>query len=140
MRILQRNATDEQILAAVAEWTELLVNGDVEAANAFLMHESEAPFWTPALIRDAITNYGSFEPRADRRQFWVTSPRTATGKTPRQEVTRHPTHPGRESNYVAEVWFDLPLNGTWSDVAATFLVKEIDRGLVFELDDIEGPK
>lgn len=42
-------------------------------------------------------------------------------------------------NYVAEVWYDLPVNGSWSDLAAIFLVKEIDRGLVLALDDIEGP-
>jgi len=37
---------------------------------------------------------------------------------------------------VGQVWFDLPLNGVWSDLTATFDIKLDGEALYLELDDI----
>ena len=34
------------------------------------------------------------------------------------------------------VWFDLPLNGNWSDLTALLNFRTVDEALVLELDDI----
>jgi hypothetical protein len=43
--------------------------------------------------------------------------------------------PGVPEGYM---WFDLPLNGYWSDLTATLELLMVDQQLVFELTAIEG--
>ena len=39
-------------------------------------------------------------------------------------------------NFVGHVDFDLPLNGEWSDVTATFNIREVEDAWVLCLEDI----
>jgi len=54
--------------------------------------------------------------------------------TPRHEVERFdsPTPAGD----IGEVWFDLPLNGVWSDLTATFAIYPLEDKIVLALNQI----
>jgi hypothetical protein len=56
------------------------------------------------------------------------------GPRPRHKVDRYER--GAPSGAVAEVWFDLPLNGEWSDLTATFGVHRAGDDLVLCLQEI----
>ncbi len=51
------------------------------------------------------------------------------GPVPRHEVDRD----GADRGFI---WFDLPLNGEWSDLTATFWFMPSDDGTVIALDDL----
>ena len=126
MRIMPLNANDAQILEVVREWVELLAAEQYVRALEFV---DPGQAWTPALLRSVISNYGSVEPRKDGATFRVTSIGDAKGgPAPRHEVDRQ--------GGKVTVWFDLPLNGQWSDLTATFQVLEANGGLALVLDDV----
>jgi hypothetical protein len=81
------------------------------------------------LLRTVVTNYGSVEPTRDGTTYRVTPLGTARGgPVPRHRVDRDGDR--------IRVWFDLPLNGEWSDLTATFDVVRRDQGLSLVLDDV----
>jgi hypothetical protein len=126
MRTLPLHATDDEILEVARDVADLLATDRYDDALKLVDARGH---WTPALLRSVIRNYGSVEPRADGSAFRVTSLRDARGgPSPRHEVDRQ-----RGSVYV---WFDLPLNGEWSDLTATFEATERDGGLILVLDDV----
>ena len=75
-------------------------------------------------------NYGNIDPIHDGWVYKVTPLHSASGgPKPRHEVDR--CDDGR-----AFVWFDLPLNGQWSDLTALFDVIPKDDGLHVVLDQV----
>lgn len=129
---LSENASDEEILQAIRQWAGLLAAGDYDAAFSLTLHGPEDP-WTPELMRTVVSNYGSIDPRPDGRAFRVTPLETASGgPTPRHEITRFAPCEG----LVGSAWFDLPLDGEWSDLTATFELRKVDQHLVLLLEDI----
>lgn len=126
LTILPENASDAEILNAVRAWAALLAAE--EYAAAFALVECR-PHWTPELLRTVIRNYGFVEPMGDGSTYRVTPLESASGgPTPLHEVDRSD---GRIS-----VWFDLPLNGEWSDLTATFDLEPRDGKLALVLDHI----
>jgi hypothetical protein len=129
---LPGDPSDDELLEAIREWVGLLAEEDYEAAAAYL-YEPEPDrlgAWTPQLIETVIRNYGSIDPMPDGRIFRVTPLVEATGgPSPRHEVDRQ----GAGAGFI---WFDLPLNGTWSDLTATFTFQPINGGTVIVLDDL----
>src|SRR5688572_9330202 len=102
--LLPPDASDSQILDAVRAWADALAREDYAGALALV---GARPDWTPRLLRDLITNYGSVEPMRDGTTYRVTPLNVAHGgPAPRHEVTRDGDR----------IWvsFDLPLNGEWS--------------------------
>lgn len=85
--------------------------------------------WTPQLLRTVITNYGSVEPMRDGSTYRVTPIGTAHGGTP-------PRHEVDRDGDCISVWFDLPPNGEWSDLTATFDVVRRGSRLRLVLDDV----
>lgn len=79
-------------------------------------------------MKTVISNYGSPEPREDGKTFRVTPLVMAVGES-RYEIDWYDTNRG-------EVFFDLPLNGEWSDLSAILDFKVSDDVLVFQLNDI----
>jgi hypothetical protein len=137
MKRLSRNASDEDILDGVREWVALLAEERYAEAHAFIAYGADlAQHWTPTLLMTVIRNCGSVEARSDGRTFRVTPLADATGgPTPCHDVHRFDAD-DRDEHYLGIVWFDLPLNGEWSDLTATFDLA-IDGGeIVLELDDI----
>ncbi len=129
MKQLSLDADDATILAAVRDWVALLVEERYREAYDYLSH-AWGDQWSPQLIETVIHNYGSVEPLQDGTTYRVTPLDTATGgPAPRHEVDRFDDARGH-------VWFDLPLNGQWSDVTATLYVNRSDDTLVLILDDI----
>jgi hypothetical protein len=125
-------ATDDEVLAAVREWAALLAAERYDEAYDFLAH-APGEHWTPALLRAVVENYGSPAPRRDGRRVQVTPIETAGGgPAPRHEVDREAVSPDE----VASVWFDLPLNGEWSDLTALLSVRADGDALVLRLDDL----
>ena len=132
MKRLPLDASDEDLLHAIREWAGLLAADDYEGAAAYLYepHPGRLGAWTPRLIETVVRNYGSIEPMPDGRTFRVTPLAAATGgPSPRHEVDRN----GADTGFI---WFDLPLNGAWSDLTATFTFLPADGSIVIVLDDL----
>jgi hypothetical protein len=72
------------------------------------------------------------EPHPSGQRFAVTDRLSAAGQPASREVTREYIPPGA----VAWVRHDLPLNGEWSDLTATFRVERGVAGLDLILMDI----
>ena len=124
--LLPPDASDSQILDAVRAWADALAAEDYAGALALV---DARPHWTAELLRTVITNYGSVEPNRDGTTYRVTSLGGARGgPEPRHEVDR-------DGDRIS-VWFDLPLNGAWSDLTATFDVIRRDGGMSLVLDDV----
>lgn len=90
--------------------------------------------WTPKLVREVIEGYGLPDPRPEG-PYKITPLKSAGGElSPRHEVERFdsPTPAGD----IGEVWFDLPLNGEWSDLTATFAVYPLEDKIVLALNEI----
>ena len=132
MKRLSLGASEEELLDAIRDWAGLLASEDYEGAAAYLYEpQPDRPgAWTPSLIRTVIRNYGSIEPMPDGRTFQVTPLAQATGgPSPRHEVDWNGTNTGF-------IWFDLPLNGAWSDLTATFTFRPVDGSILIGLDDL----
>jgi hypothetical protein len=128
---LRVQATDEEILVAVEAWIDDLARGDYVAAFARTEHDAYYA-WTPELIEAVINGYGLAEPLRRGVKFTVTPRADARGRPHYREVDRDVA---RDST-IAEVWYDLPINGEWSDLTATFRVDRKDLALTLVLQEI----
>jgi len=109
--------TDAEIIAVVEAWVDDLAREDYNSAYSRTDHD---PYygWTPSLIRAVVEGYGLPEPHRSGEVFKVTDRNTATGNPHYRTVERIEI----PDSSLAEVWYDLPLNGEWSDLTATFRV------------------
>jgi hypothetical protein len=127
------SATDQEILGAVRDWAHALAAQDYERAYGMTAHDGYHA-WSASLIRAVIEGYGLAEAHP-AGPFRVTPLEDAKGgPRPRHEVHRHER--AAPDGIVAEVWFDLPLNGEWSDLTATFAVHPVGDDLVLCLNEI----
>ncbi|MEO6458636.1 MAG: hypothetical protein ABIO92_10270, partial [Chloroflexia bacterium] len=98
--------------------------------------------WTPDILETVIRNYGSIEPTSDGETFKVTPLQQAQAPSnllPTHDVNRYGEDEIDTSDgtaLVGDVWYDLPLNGEWSDLTATFRLYQIEDGLVMALEDV----
>jgi len=130
MMTLPLDARDDDILAVVRAWAELLAEERYADALAFVDHREH---WEPALLRTVIMSYGSPAP-CEGHDHRVTPLALAGGELkPRHEVDRCDSNAGDRVGYV---WFDLPLDGEWSDLTATFDIECREGRLVLVLDDV----
>jgi hypothetical protein len=129
--MLSINSTDEEILNHIEEWVSDLAAEDYVLAYKRTKHD---PYyeWTPELIKKVINGYGLPEPHPSGETFKVTPVKEAKGETPRQEVDRGPY----DGNRFGYVYYDLPLNGEWSDLTASFRLEKQDKNLVITLEEI----
>lgn len=136
MKTLPASATDEQILQVAREWAEALARDDYQEAFDMTAHD---PYhgWTPVLMRTVVQNYGSIEPLADGSIYRVTALGTAEGgSTPRHEVNRRSADvDAHETQEIGSIWFDLPLDGEWSDLTATFEIRSNGNALHLVLNE-----
>ncbi len=142
--IVLSERTAEAVRVIVERWVGLLVGRKHEEALAMLASPRpllDAPSaetgWTPESLAQVIQNYGSVEPREDRTTFIVTPVATAMGDGPRFEVRwlEKPVGCGWGAS-IGHAHFDLPLNGAWSDLTATFDILETEEGLSLALHDV----
>ena len=83
-------------------------------------------------MRLVVQGYGLPEPHRSGDVFVVTSRASALGGPPQRVVEREIVPP----DSLAEVWYDLPLNGRWSDLTATFRVELRTNGSAVVLQEI----
>ncbi len=128
---LPTHPSDDEILAIVEQWIDDLARGDYASAYARTAHD---PYyrWTPELIRAVVTGYGSPEPHRSGTVFRVTARDAAVGHPHNRTVDREAVRPPA----FAEVWYDLPLNGEWSDLTATFRIESGVGGSTIVLQEI----
>ena len=147
MNVLPANASDEEILGLAKRWAQLLAEERYDEAIS-LTRVAEDDTYTSADLKTLISNYGSYKPTRDGSVYRVTPldsalPRSPTSPTlplrpPCHEVDRLVSDYKRVKNprYRGEVWFDLPLNGQWSDLTATFDIEAVEDGLVLVLNAV----
>ncbi len=107
--------TDSEIFTVVESWVDDLAREDYDTAYSRTEHN---PYygWTPDLIRAVIEGYGLPELHPCGEVFKVTARQFAKGKQHYRTVDRTDI----PDSSLAEVWYDLPLNGEWSDLTVTF--------------------
>jgi hypothetical protein len=130
--------TDQAVRSAIERWVGLLVEQRFEEALAMLVPSEQ---WTPELLGNVIRNYGFVEPREDGRRFSVTAPAaTPEGGDSRFEVTwlERPVRNRLDfaPDLLGHARYDLPLDGVWSDVTATFDILDLPEGAALALDDV----
>ena len=135
MIVLPYDASDEAILALVERWVDALATRDYAGAAAMLTQDGNERDWPPSLVDEVISGYEApggpspsrVTPRAAARQELTTGPSV--------EVTRW-VRPRARPEVAGTVEYDLPLNGTWSDLTAIFWIRRLPQGLALELYDI----
>lgn len=134
------NADDKTILNGVRQWIELLADERYDEAVRWLYCPAIGTRWTPSLLKSLVANYGFVEPRTDGKIYHVTSTaavKTGRDENPYQDVEWFPNDSAQVSHGVmGMVHFDLPLNGEWSDVTATFLIHKVAGKLLLQLEDM----
>lgn len=125
MVILPADADDEAILALVRQWVNLVAGDRIEAAQDLLNSEAVERDWPPNLIRELLAGYEPITP-VETAQI--------TDLIPNHSVDRLESADNPAIAGVIE--FDLPINGAWSDLTASFWIKKCPDGLILELFDI----
>jgi hypothetical protein len=137
---LALEASTAEILKAVEGWVNLLEQEDYERAYAYT-EQDEQYQWTPDLIQSVIYSYG-FQVLHSHDEFYRITPvntDSAGNRSPRQEVDFYQEpllEEAKEAAIIGQVWYDLPLNGEWSDLTATFKVVRRETYLTLELAEI----
>jgi hypothetical protein len=112
----------------------------VEAYN--LTYHDPGNQWSPAILESVINGYGLlYEPGEE--VFKVTSPNTAI-LDGRSKVYKdidllkehHTKFHLPDMDRIGHLRYDLPLNGVWSDLTATFYLLQGDDFWALELDEI----
>ncbi len=127
MELLPHNASDADLIAFADRWAMLLESEDYAAAYAFTDHDPEMK-WTPALLCEVVKAYGDAVPGQKV---------TLYGK-PTDIMQRKKVHRWKPNAYdaVGQIWYDLNIDGSASDLTATFTIIQRPDGLSIELDDI----
>jgi len=156
LKKLAADVGDEELLRAVGEWLALLAEERYQDAYDFLYHPEMPVLAVNDLsaddIRNVVTTYGWGEPHPDG-PFKVTPVETALPHEfpPHQDVHRSEQplegawdatlvqYGGTPSgaNWVGMLLFDVPLNGTWSDLTAIFKIVLYDGATVLALENID---
>jgi hypothetical protein len=134
-------ATDDELLAIVRSWIEVLAQGDYEKVFENLGYAMAWGMGAEAIRRD-IEKYRSPELYPGVTEFRVTSWRSASGGNPSPLVLVRRYKHSERLPIVATIEVDLPLNGRWSDLEADFVVTAENAsdtvGVLF-LEDICSP-
>jgi hypothetical protein len=131
---LSASASDQEFLTLVQQWVEALAREDYDAAYGMTAHNAYRN-WTPSRIKNVIEGYGIEKPHP-AGIFRVTSIKNVrVGGRPRHDVQH--LEPNQPDLAQAEVWFDLPLNGEWSDLSVTFAVYDYEGSKILCLDQLK---
>lgn len=137
---LALDATPTEILKTVEAWVKLLEQEDYQNAYAYTEHD-EYYQWTPDLIKEVIYGYGLPELHPSGEIFKITDINQASTehRKPSHEVNYYEEplpYEEKEAEIIGQVWYDLPLNGEWSDLTATFQIVRREAHLTLELAEI----
>lgn len=134
---LPLDCPDSDILATADEWTNLLAAEDYIGAFAMLSPDPRRPHVSAEWLREWIAGCGCKTPKEPPR---VTPTATATGERWRWLPSLTRTHlPPERSGPRGRLDWQLPQNGEWSDLVATFDLEERDGEIVFVLAALRVP-
>lgn len=135
MKTFPANCSDDEIRAAIVEWSECLSRGQYTDALALFLCATESMGfeWTPSTLADWISNYGCARADIDSGEY-----RTVTSLIEQPEsdrfirkaiqVDRENLYGLDPESYVGMVhYFDVPLDGEPSDLTARFNIKKLDE-------------
>ena len=139
MFTLPPSATDDELRAAVSIWFDLVASGDVAAAEDFLNSGPESLPVMEFIARvQQFTAGGKVTPAEqiaiDREHvddlsvdgdvglvcWWIPGPKS-TGKYP---------------GFIGDVLCTIPVDGAWSDLDASFYIRELDGRLSLQLRNV----
>lgn len=127
MAHLPKTASDADLISFVDDWARLLEAEDYLGAFAFTSHDPSMR-WTPALVEQAIKSYDECNPSQK-----VTVEGKPTDVAQHKEVMRWPEpRPGG----IGLIWYDLNIDGSASDLTATFSIFDGPEGLTVQLEEI----
>ncbi|MDP9076236.1 MAG: hypothetical protein M3O71_02335 [Bacteroidota bacterium] len=138
---LKLKSTDhEEIENAVILWIKLLSEEKYEEAYDLTMHD---PYyqWTPVSLKRTINGYGS-EEEIFEEEYRVTAIETAVSESVDHKVYKDirlfdtPLKHSPSFNIVGDVHYDLPLNGQWSDLIASFKILQYPDFVALQLNEI----
>jgi hypothetical protein len=136
--VLPETATDAEIIASIDAWAALMEAEDYETACS-CCDSPPGGSWTPELLRHLIKR-GVEDTHANRRVTLEGVPYVFTieGRTEvrhqRTEVERWEA--ANDGGEVAEIWYDLNVDGILSFLTATFRLVQVPEGLALRLYDI----
>ncbi|MDO1445654.1 hypothetical protein Q0590_05305 [Rhodocytophaga aerolata] len=138
--ILALNPAPIEILKAVDGWVKLLEQEDYQSAYEYTEQNTYYK-WSPKLIQAVIYGYGLPVLHANGEVYRITCSDTATedGRRPQHEINylEEPLpYEEKEAEIIGQIWYDLPLNGKWSDLTATFKIVRKNTHLTLELAEI----
>lgn len=139
MLVLSEDSTDAEILDAVRAFVELLAEEKYSDAYEQFLPASDREL-TPEVIKALIEGYGYAEPVEDNDEppLRVTSLSQMKESEPkdRQQIEWFGFHTARDPRILGAAYYDLPINGEWSDLTAIFDIIKVEGGIALSLDDI----
>lgn len=129
---LPLDASDADLIEAVRHWVDHVAEGDYVGALALVIPGD----WTAKLVRDVVNGYGIIDDGPQLRK--ITPVATATAMKGDVGVPRHwvMRFSGEGCNAGAEIGFQLPMNGVWSDLSLVMEALKAGDCLVLELQTI----
>ena len=126
---------------AIRSWLDLLAQEKYSEAYEFTLHD---PYyqWTPKLLEQVINGYGLPYENDDSSKHKVTKWSTANSDHSinyNKEITIFDAPRVTSTSsfmQVGEVYYDLPLDGIWSDLTATFKILQSEDFTTLELNEI----
>lgn len=130
---LPESATDGEILARIGEWEALLARREYERALASC---DAADGWSADLLRHLIED--GWDDPGPHHVTVEGHPRAlpAGGACVRVALRDVRRFGGNAGGEVAEVWYDLHVNGVASDLTATFRLVRVPGGLRLRFIDV----
>ncbi len=146
MRILPIDAKDAEIRDVLAAWTELMAQERYKEALELIpydtLHYYEDNEWTPELLASVVYGYGvAGHTREEILKdfgclYKVTSLKDMADKDRiLDSIDINYDCKWLKGNDIAEIWYDVPLNGVQSDLTGRFLLRKTDdrhMTLIFE--------
>jgi len=128
---IQKQGVDDE----VHKWLDYLASGDYKAAYDLTFH---APYyqWTPQLIENIINGYGLPYENGETK-YIVTDWRSASGKDRGGQLDLYDTHVENDGyTQLGHGYYDVPLNGEWSDLSVVFRLVKHENGAALLLEEI----
>lgn len=138
---IKNPATLIDIKNAIHSWLDLLADEKYRDAYAFTLHD---PYyeWTPELLEQVINGYGLPYENDGSPKYKVTKWSTAINEDNcryNEEITffdKPRDYSSQNLLEIGEVYYNLPLDGEWSDLTATVIILQSADFTTLELNEI----
>lgn len=130
------NISEQELHDFITDWVNLLAIGQYKNALDSVLQDGS---WSAELLETIINGYG-IHYEVDRHVKYVVTPTSlATGDGDRFDIMwfeDNVVNDKKNIERLAEIWFQLPLNGEWSDLTVTFELLKIEGFLYLELNEV----